>query len=172
MSNRTWKWVAVSLVAFAAVGLVAGQVWASSCHDTKATAKTTAVDLTAKDASGHRGPQHTLARLASTLKAIDAATEAVKAGKKDEALAQLAEARKTVGEMHAKLAAHAEGAKLANANTRCPIMGSKLNWTKVTTSLTREYKGKKVGFCCAGCPKQWDKLSDAQKDAKLAKVAE
>jgi hypothetical protein len=55
-------------------------------------------------------------------------------------------------------------------NTKCPIMGSAIDPTKVPPSLTREYKGQKVGFCCAACPPAWDKLSDADKDAKLAKV--
>jgi hypothetical protein len=48
-------------------------------------------------------------------------------------------------------------------NARCPIMGG-----KATEALTRDYNGQKVGFCCGGCPSQWDKLTDAQKDAKLA----
>jgi hypothetical protein len=41
---------------------------------------------------------------------------------------------------------------------------------KVTKGLIREYKGQKIAFCCAGCPSAWDKLTGAQKDAKLAKV--
>ena len=53
------------------------------------------------------------------------------------------------------------------ANVRCPIMGSPINPDKVPANLTREYKGQKVAFCCGGCPPAWDKLSDAEKDAKL-----
>jgi len=53
----------------------------------------------------------------------------------------------------------------AMVNARCPIMGG-----KPTAALTRDYNGQKVGFCCAMCPGQWDKLTNAQKDAKLAKV--
>jgi hypothetical protein len=55
-------------------------------------------------------------------------------------------------------------------NVRCPIMDTKIDPQKVPESLTRMHKGKKVGFCCAGCPAAWDKLSDAEKDDKLAKV--
>ena len=33
------------------------------------------------------------------------------------------------------------------------------------------YKGHRVAFCCAGCPAMWDKLSDAEKKAKLSKAA-
>ena len=50
-------------------------------------------------------------------------------------------------------------------NARCPIMGG-----AAKASLTRDYKGQKVGFCCGMCPGQWDKLTDAEKQAKLARV--
>jgi len=63
------------------------------------------------------------------------------------------------------------GAETAVVNTVCPVMGNKLSDPKaVPAKLVREYKGKKIGFCCAGCPGKWDKLSDAEKDAKLAKL--
>lgn len=55
-------------------------------------------------------------------------------------------------------------------NSRCPIMGSKIDPAKVPANLTRSFHGKKVGFCCAGCPAQWDKLSDAAKAKKLHAV--
>ena len=55
-------------------------------------------------------------------------------------------------------------------NTRCPIMGGVINPARVTDDLTREYKGQKVAFCCGGCPAEWDKLSPAEKDAKLKAV--
>jgi len=50
------------------------------------------------------------------------------------------------------------------------MMGTKIDPAKVPESLTRTYNGKKVAFCCAGCPVAWDKLSDADKTAKLAKT--
>ena len=50
-------------------------------------------------------------------------------------------------------------------NTVCPIMGGKVN-----PSLTRQFSGKTVGFCCGGCLPKWDKLSDDEKQAKLDKV--
>ena len=55
------------------------------------------------------------------------------------------------------------------ANAKCPMMGSELTGN-VPASLVREFQGKKVGFCCAGCPGAWDKLSDEEKIAKLAKA--
>lgn len=55
-------------------------------------------------------------------------------------------------------------------NARCPIMGSAIDPAHVPDSLTREYKGQKVAFCCAMCPPAWDKLSDADKDKKLEAV--
>ena len=56
------------------------------------------------------------------------------------------------------------------ANVRCPIMGSPINPAKVTKNLIRDYKDQKIAFCCGGCLVTWDKLSDSEKDAKLAKV--
>lgn len=57
-------------------------------------------------------------------------------------------------------------------NARCPIMGGAIDSAKVPASLTREYNGQKVGFCCGGCPAQWDKLTTAEKDAKLKKASD
>jgi hypothetical protein len=57
------------------------------------------------------------------------------------------------------------------ANVRCPIMGSTIKPKAVTADLTREFEGKKIAFCCAGCPEAWDKLDDAAKTTKLAAVA-
>jgi hypothetical protein len=37
----------------------------------------------------------------------------------------------------------------------------------VPASLTRQFEGKTVGFCCEMCPPAWDKLSDADKAKKL-----
>lgn len=58
----------------------------------------------------------------------------------------------------------------AAVNTRCPIMGGKVDPKTVPASLTRQYKGKTIGFCCGGCPPQWDKLSDEEKDKKLEAI--
>jgi hypothetical protein len=59
---------------------------------------------------------------------------------------------------------------VAVVNVTCPIMGGAISPDGVPASLTREYKGQKIGFCCAGCPGAWDKLTDAEKDAALAKA--
>ena len=56
----------------------------------------------------------------------------------------------------------------AFANTRCPMMGTVIDPGAVPSDLIREYKGKKVAFCCEGCPDAWDALDDADKQAKLA----
>ena len=55
-------------------------------------------------------------------------------------------------------------------NTRCPMMNAPIKPEKVTEALTREYNGQKVAFCCSMCTGAWDKLSDAEKDAKLKAV--
>jgi hypothetical protein len=67
-------------------------------------------------------------------------------------------------------AGQASAVPVAFANTKCPIMGGAIDPAKVSESLTRVYKDQKVAFCCAMCPGQWDKLTDAQKDSKLQAV--
>jgi hypothetical protein len=64
----------------------------------------------------------------------------------------------------------AASSKIAVVNTKCPITGGALSSDGVAENLTRDYKGQKIGFCCDGCPAEWDKLTDAAKDAELAKA--
>ncbi len=56
-------------------------------------------------------------------------------------------------------------------NSLCPIMGSKIDPAKVPPDLVRRFKGKKVAFCCAGCPVAWDKLSHEERRAARAATA-
>ncbi len=56
-------------------------------------------------------------------------------------------------------------------NAICPMMGTTIDPTKVTESLTRVYEGKKVAFCCGECTGPWDKLTDDEKAAKLKEIA-
>lgn len=57
---------------------------------------------------------------------------------------------------------------VACVNGTCPIMDIAIDQAKVPFSLTRDFNGQKVGFCCGDCPPAWDKLTDEQKTAKLA----
>jgi len=62
-------------------------------------------------------------------------------------------------------------------NTYCPVAGTHVVGEGKTTvaSLTRDYKGKKIGFCCDSCPPAWDGMSDDEKkaafDAAMAREA-
>lgn len=100
--------------------------------------------------------------------ALDEAIRLLQAGKQQDALAQLQKARQSLEAIKTTLAAHV---KPAFANTRCPIMGSPIHPDRVTKALTREYQGKQIAFCCGGCPNQWDKLTDAQKQQKFSQAA-
>ena len=55
-------------------------------------------------------------------------------------------------------------------NATCPIMGNPVNQANTPPELVRQYKGKRIGFCCAGCPGKWDQLPDDKKDELLAKA--
>ncbi|HAU36688.1 MAG TPA: hypothetical protein DCX07_03095 [Phycisphaerales bacterium] len=111
------------------------------------------------------------AKMDGVSKALEAAKAAVEKGDKEAALAELAKAQAMLAECH-KMMAPATQAQTAPAgivNKTCPIMGSKLDPAKVPGELTRVFRGQKVGFCCAGCPVAWDKLTDEQKQAALDK---
>jgi hypothetical protein len=112
------------------------------------------------------GCQAKVARLDEALNAIDAAAKAVEGGDHKAALVELTKARRLVADAHQAL----QPPRPQVANAACPIMGTKLDPAGVPDELTRLYKGRAVGFCCGGCPAAWDKLTDAEKDAKLAKV--
>lgn len=38
----------------------------------------------------------------------------------------------------------------------------------VNPEIKRDHHGKSVGFCCNGCIKKWDAMTDAQKDAAIS----
>jgi len=63
-----------------------------------------------------------------------------------------------------------EGKVVPVVNEKCPMTGKVLDREKVPAELRVEFKGKPVGFCCKGCPSEWSKLSDEDKQAKLDKV--
>jgi len=98
---------------------------------------------------------------------IDKAKKALASGDKRTVLAELNKAQEMLMTIHAALGKHV---KPQFANSLCPIMSSPINPETVTKNLIRNYKGQKVAFCCAGCPSTWDKLTDAQKQAKLVKA--
>ncbi len=140
------------------------------------------------------GRRDGLKRIQVVNAALDAAVQAVEAGDKEVALAELTKARTLLaalckgpgagcGQCSDKAAAKQCGKCPAGKpcaspeetakflNTKCPIMGSPIDEAKVPARLTREHNGGKVAFCCGACPGAWDKLSDDQKAAKLLQVA-
>ncbi len=106
-------------------------------------------------------------QLPQLAQALESTQKAVEMGHKDHALMELKKAQTLLAALQTGLSQHI---KPVFANTACPIMGSPIDPEKVPDSLIREYNGQKIGFCCAGCPSMWDKLTDEQKQAKLAKV--
>ncbi len=107
--------------------------------------------------------------LVKTLIRLDEASRALKAGDKKAASQAIAEARKLVATSHKAMELRKAAPKKGPVNTRCPIMGGKIDPEKVPAALVRSYNGQKVGFCCGSCPMAWEKLTDAQKDAALKK---
>ncbi|HVZ95218.1 MAG TPA: hypothetical protein VG797_11980 [Phycisphaerales bacterium] len=69
----------------------------------------------------------------------------------------------------AALADSSSGATTADdpVNKVCPIKEGEVD----KESPTREFKGVTIGFCCPGCEGKWDKKTDDEKMALLAKHA-
>lgn len=57
--------------------------------------------------------------------------------------------------------------KVKVVNSTCPITGGEIDSNNVPEELTRVFHDQTVGFCCSGCPENWDKLSESQKEQKL-----
>lgn len=99
------------------------------------------------------------------ISSIDLAVKAIQSGEKQTELAELNIALTKLAQIHKALGTHVK-LQFAN-NYRCPIMGSPIKMDTVNENLIRLYNGRKVAFCCASCPAEWDKLSDADKQAKV-----
>lgn len=56
-----------------------------------------------------------------------------------------------------------QSAGMGIVNSKCPIVPSHPSTNKTVV----EFKGQKVGLCCAGCVGKWNALSDADKQARL-----
>jgi hypothetical protein len=107
------------------------------------------------------------AYLPAASSSVDRALTSLVAGDTKTAMLELQKIKKLLAATHTALGKHV---KPKFANVKCPIMGAPINPEKVAKTLIRDYKGQKIAFCCGGCPATWDKLTDAQKEAKLAKV--
>jgi len=165
MNKRMLKLVGLGIGVVSIVALVSIPLLAEEKHHGQKThMEGTAAPASAKH---HSMKKMHMKKLGEALKAIDKAVKALEAGNKEKALVELAEAQKLVLACHKAMSEMCKG-KIVNA--RCPIMGTKLDPSKVTASLTRTYNGKKIGFCCAGCPGAWDKLNNQQKLEKLDKA--
>ncbi len=106
-------------------------------------------------------------RLAVIEEAVARAIGHLEAGHQQEALTEL---KLVQGSLASLRQAIERGAAPSFVNDRCPILGTPIDATKVTAALTRMHEGRKVAFCCAGCPQTWDRLANSEKAAKLASV--
>lgn len=156
----------INVFAILAVSLPFASTYAETGHEQhgqmskmKMTKSMTAKPLSLEKVHAEHFPMVTMS--------IDKALKAMELGDRKTALAELTKAKKMMAMINKAIS---KLVKPKFANATCPIMGSPINPDKVTKNLIRDYKGQKVAFCCAGCPASWDKLSDAKKDAKLAKA--
>ncbi len=154
----------VSLAAIMGMSLSLAELEAKSCCGNHSEAGKMSMERKVKPKDSSLDQIHAQS-LPMVSKSIDEAIKAVESGDKKTALAELQKAQKVLAAISEAIGRHV---KPKFVNDRCPIMGSPINPEKVAKNLIRDYKGQKVAFCCAGCPSKWDKLSAAEKEAKLA----
>ena len=126
----------------------------------QATANPSAGTTLAETALANVCSQH-LPALQNSIKSIIGQIES---GNQQAALLELKRVQNTLESLRTALERQM---KPAFANTNCPIMGTPIQATSVPPSLTRSLNGQMVAFCCPGCPAAWDRLSPAEKVAKL-----
>jgi ribosomal protein S20 len=103
--------------------------------------------------------------IASAKAAIKAAVEAIDKGDTAAAKSELKKAEELLTKAHKCMKENIE--KMPCINNICPITGKPFDMMDRPKDCIRMHKGRKIGFCCPGCPSQWDKMTDAEKDAKL-----
>lgn len=101
-------------------------------------------------------------KVTAAISAVETAQGAMDGGDSRAALEALDEARTLMAEAQDLLVA------ARFANTRCPITGIAIDPANVMESETRMYKGQVVAFSSSQNVIGWDKLSDPEKDSKLA----
>jgi hypothetical protein len=167
-----------------AIGVVGG--WAIAAHaegrQDGAGNEMVGMDKAADAHAGHSShnqvsptPTTQAVKLAEVSAAIDAAKKAIASGDSKTALAELDKAKALLASATAPASVATTGTAPAKAvvkvvNTKCPIMGGAVDPNKLSDALIRDFNGQKIGFCCGGCPGQWDKLSDADRQAKFTAV--
>jgi hypothetical protein len=107
-------------------------------------------------------------RLPALQAAVGWAIQHLQAGHQQEALNELRQVQSALAALHQALGQQVAPRVL---NDRCPIQGTRIDPDKVPAELTRVYGQGRMAFCCAGCPDQWDRLTEVQKAAKLKQVA-
>ncbi len=117
---------------------------------------------------GCKKPEQCRKKMHSVIEDLESAQAALEDGKNEAASKKLSKAIKQLKQMKGMM--HQQGGSSAEpVNTRCPIMGRKLDPENTPEELTRQFQGKTVGFCCAACPKRWDQLSEEEKKEALNK---
>jgi ribosomal protein S20 len=112
--------------------------------------------------------QANMENISSAKDAIKAAMEAIDKGDMKAAKSELEKADKLLATVHKTMEESMD--KMPCVNNKCPISGKSIDMMDRPKDCTRMYKWQKVGFCCTMCPATWDKLTDAEKDAKLKGV--
>ncbi len=186
------RWFVMGLTAIIVIGIAAVTLSYSQEGSTASqmTAESTKMEMTAasdpnmekeagetkeKEMMEHKEAMHNadmhkthMEQLNMALASVDMALKAIDSGDTKAAKADLDKAKMSLVSLKESMEKHTKMMK--TCNTKCPMTGISIDPVNVPENQTCMYKGKKVGFCTAGCVAAWGKLSDAEKDAKLQNV--
>lgn len=189
--------VAVAFGCIMACAALIGQAWSQQAQDEQPAARAGQAPSTQPGPMSEMCKMHMdmMTKLKDTLAQ---AKQAVQAGNTEQASQKIDQAQQLIDKQHAAMHERMQGrmgrmmSRMGDgggmkcpmcgqamgpagedkvANSQCPMDGSKIDPSKMTKGSTRDYKGEKLGFCCAGCANQWDQLSDAQKKDKMDALA-
>ena len=57
-------------------------------------------------------------------------------------------------------------------NSRCPITGSVIDPSEMEEDHVRSFQGQSIGFCSIECLREWDDLSEQEREERLSDVRE
>lgn len=120
-----------------------------------------------KESSGCELSRRCPSRSAQAVPILNEAIKLLRAGNPEGALAQLAKAQELIASDARR--GTSVGVKSVS-NEYCPITGNRIDPRNVSASLTREFRGQRLGFCVAASPDLWDKLSEAERETRLESV--
>lgn len=160
--------IAVSILLLVSGWVILPLVWAAEGSEPGPGKECTMQDLHKCTMKCTQCCETTMKDTAAALVLLDEALKAMDTGDTADVKVKIEKAKMMLNDMQAAQKTCLQ--QMPAAVDRCPMTGKKIGLMSTPEDQTRLYKGRKIGFCSPACPPAWEKLTDAEKDAKLEKV--